>query len=71
MNGWKSPLLGITFQLTDKTLAVVRPDGKSFESYMDVTHRANAAEARAEAAQRQAKLLADKLRELGINPDAL
>jgi Uma2 family endonuclease len=71
MNGWKSPLLGITFQLADKTLAVVRPDGKSFESYMDVTHRANAAEARAEAAQRQAKLLADKLRELGINPDAL
>jgi Uma2 family endonuclease len=56
MNGWKSPLLEIIFQVTDKTLAVMRPDGKSFEAYMDVIHRANAAEARAEAAQRQAKV---------------
>jgi Uma2 family endonuclease len=59
---WSSPLLGIRFQLEADELAIYRPDGQPFLSFIDLDLRRQAAEQRAER-------LAAKLRELGINPD--
>ena len=78
MNGFRSPLLGITFLLNATTLTILRPDGKTFEGYMDAVRRADAeeqlreeAQMRARLAQEQNQRFAAKLRELGINPDEI
>jgi Uma2 family endonuclease len=83
MNGFRSPLLGITFLLNATTLTVLRPDGQTFEAYLELVNRAAEAEDRAEEAEERrkeaeerrkeaeadAQRFAAKLRELGINPD--
>ncbi len=76
INGWRSPFLGITFLLNATTLTILRPDGKTFEGYMDAIRRADAEEKLREEAQMRARLLqeqnqrmASKLRELGFSPD--
>ncbi|BAC88951.1 Uma2 family endonuclease [Gloeobacter violaceus] len=62
MQGWLSPLLGVRFALADNgDLSLIRPDGRSFESYQAVARRAEAAEKRAEELTR-------RLRELGLEP---
>ncbi len=45
MHGWKSPRLGIRFELEAKTLSIYRPDGRRFASYLEQAQRAEAAEA--------------------------
>lgn len=45
MHGWKSPRLGIRFELEGKTLSIYRPDGRRFASYIEQAQRAEAAEA--------------------------
>ena len=37
MNGWVSPRCGIRFELDDSDLRIVRPDGRPFETYVEVT----------------------------------
>jgi Uma2 family endonuclease len=69
MNGFRSPLLGITFLLNATTLTILRPDGRTFEGYMDAVRRADAEEQLREEMQFKNQRLAAKLRELGINPD--
>jgi hypothetical protein len=64
MNGWKSPRLGITFDMSSGKLVLRKPNGEPFLSYEELEQKANAQEQRANA-------LATKLRELGINPDEL
>ncbi|UFP92650.1 Uma2 family endonuclease [Gloeobacter morelensis] len=62
MQGWVSPRLGVRFALTDNgDLSLIRPDGRSFESYQAVARRAEVAEKRAEELTR-------RLRELGLEP---
>ena len=76
---WHSPLLGVTFGLDQQgALWVRRPDGKLMETQRQLARRAEAesqrAEAesqRAEAESQRADKLAAKLRELGIDPDAV
>ena len=84
MKGWVSPRLGIRFGLEGSDLVVWCPDGQRFESYIEVkkhseaeTRRARAAEQRACAAERQveaerqrADRLAERLRSLGLDPEA-
>ncbi len=55
MDGWKSPRLGIIFDMSSGELVLRKPDGEPFLSYEKLEKRTNA--------------LAAKLRELGINPD--
>jgi hypothetical protein len=61
---FESPRLETRFEITDETLRIYFPDGRPFESGVDIN-------ARAEAQRLRADKLALKLRELGIDPDAL
>ncbi|MFO1452638.1 MAG: Uma2 family endonuclease [Opitutaceae bacterium] len=78
MEGWVSPLLGIRFGLEGTDLALYHPDGQRFETFVEQAQRAKAerqrAEAerqRAEAERQRAERLAERLRQLGVDPDAL
>ncbi|MDJ0601976.1 MAG: Uma2 family endonuclease [Crocosphaera sp.] len=57
MDGWKSPRLGICFQLSERELKLYYPEGNPFTTYTQEKQRADK--------------LAAKLKELGINPDEL
>jgi len=56
LNGWVSPRLGIRFELTDDALKLYYPDGRPFQTFLDVTARA--------------ERLAAQLREFGVEPEA-
>ncbi|MDM8537311.1 Uma2 family endonuclease [Desulfobacterales bacterium HSG17] len=64
IQGWKSPRLGIRFELTDEELIIYRPDGRRFLSYVEI-------EKRAEEAEAKARMLTAKLKELGVSVDDL
>jgi Uma2 family endonuclease len=91
LRGWISPRLGIRFDLSGEELAIYRPDGKRFLTFVELSQQQEQAEQRAEqerqareqaqrtaeqerqareAAQRRAERLAERLRELGLDPDA-
>ena len=71
MEGWVSPLLGIRFGLEGTELALYHPDGQRFETFVEQARRARAERRRAEAAERRITQLAERLRQLGVDPDAL
>ncbi len=63
MEGWISPRLGIRFSLEGMDLALYRPDGRRFETFLEL-------EQRAENERQRAERLAERLRALGVDPDA-
>jgi|GEM_PF-651010 len=81
--GWRSPRLGITFQVEAGELVLVRPDGERFLSYVELAERyerdherATQEHERAEQERKRAdyhaareKMLMARLRALGFNPD--
>ena len=69
MADWVSPLLQIKFDLTADELQIMRPDGQRFLSYVEIAQRAEQDRQRAEKAEARAALLAEKLREMGIDPE--
>jgi hypothetical protein len=76
MRGWVSPLLRVRFELAGGELVVVRPDGERFVGYEELAAALEEAQARAaqerllrEQEQQRAERLAQKLRELGVEPD--
>ena len=71
MEGWVSPLLGIRFGLEGTDLALYHPDGQRFETFVEQAQRIRAEQQRAEAAERRIMQLAERLRRLGVDPDAL
>ncbi|MDY3551752.1 Uma2 family endonuclease [Gemmata sp. JC717] len=78
MNGFVSPLLGIRFEVVGGRIRVLHPDGRPFLSFVELgereretAERARNAERRAEAARQKAERLAARLRELGVDPDAV
>jgi Uma2 family endonuclease len=68
---WVSPRLKIRFELTETELQIYRPDGKSFLTYTAIAQKAEELEQRAELAEQKAAKLAEKLREMGVDPDRL
>jgi len=98
INGWRSPRMGIRFDLNGDELVIEAPDGTPFLTYRELLIERNAQRIAAEAnlrlaeeerlarlqaqkrgdmalkqveqANEKAARLADKLRSLGINPDA-
>jgi topoisomerase IA-like protein len=80
--GWVSPRLGIRFELEGAELAIYRPDGRKFASYIELEHqreqehqraeqehqRAEQEHQRAEQERQRAEKLAARLKELGIDP---
>ena len=71
ISGWKSPRLGVRFELTDDGLELYRPDGQKFLSYLELEQQRVVADQRAELADQRAERLAAKLRELNIDPDSI
>lgn len=76
LHDWVSPRLGIRFDLEGLDLVVYRPDGRRFETFLELEQRAEAERQRAEmerqkvSVERQrAERLAERLRALGIDPD--
>jgi Uma2 family endonuclease len=64
-DGFVSPRLGVRFEvLADKSLRVIRPDGRPFLTYQELITAA-------EVQQKRADKLAAKLRALGIDPDTV
>ena len=85
MLGWVSPRLGVRFEMSGYELQLFRPDGERFATYVELAALREQAQQQLEQerlakeqAQQQLEQersrstqLADKLRELGINPDEL
>jgi hypothetical protein len=85
INGFVSPRLKIKFELKRGKVAIYRPDGERFLSFVEVRamaeqeqqraesaeQRAESAEQRAETERQRATALAARLRELGIDPDTV
>ena len=63
MNGWTSPRLGVRFEKTGEDVRIIRPDGARFLTPLELAERA-------ETAERRADRLAERLRALGLDPDA-
>ncbi len=69
---WKSAVLGMVFGLDEQgKLWARRPDGKRVETHREIVARAEAAAKQAEAEAAKAARLAERLRELGVDPDAV
>lgn len=72
MAGWVSPRLGIRFEQDEtQELQLYRPDGTRFESFEQIQQRAEREQQRAERERQRADRLAERLRDLGLDPDAL
>jgi hypothetical protein len=83
LQGWVSPRLGIRFELTDETLHLYAPNGDRFLTSVELAQareqahqqaeaerqRAEAERQRADIERQRANRLADRLRELGLDPD--
>ncbi|MCP5124744.1 MAG: hypothetical protein H6973_03620 [Gammaproteobacteria bacterium] len=62
MEGWLSRRLGIRFSLEGTDLMLYRPDGRRFETFVEMAQRA-------ETERQRAERLAERLRALGLDPD--
>ncbi|MDM8521163.1 Uma2 family endonuclease [Anaerolineales bacterium HSG6] len=54
MRGWVSPRLGVRFDLDEFDLCLYYPDGRPFESYLEIARRADRAKARRQEAEARA-----------------
>ena len=61
----------IRFDTSEDELQIFRLDGERFLSYTEIAQRAEAERQRAEQAEARADQLAEKLRQLGIDPDQI
>ena len=68
---WVSPRLGICFKPSEPELQLLRPDGTPFRSYSEISQELEQERARAEQERARADRLAQRLRELGVDPDSL
>jgi len=72
VNGWVSPRLKVRFEATStEPLQIIRPDGGAVRTYLELLTENEVQRKRAEEANRRAALLAARLRELGVDPDAI
>lgn len=78
MAGWASPRLGIRFELSSGELLIYRPDGERFATYVELVQQKELAQQqaiqerqRAEQALQRSRVLAERLRQLGIDPEQL
>ncbi len=78
MNGWISPRLGISFQLSEDELQITHPDGRIFETFENVATERDLMllqKQQLEIEKQQLEIEKNKrdakLRELGIDPDTL
>ncbi len=68
MLGWVSPRLGIRFELSSG-LEIYRPDGQKFLTYVELEREREQERNEKELAQAKVERLAERLREMGVDPD--
>jgi Uma2 family endonuclease len=78
LNQWVSPRLNIRFDLTGPKLVIYRPDGEPFLSPIELDiklqsqqQQISSQKQQISSQKQQLAAMADKLRELGIDPDQL
>ncbi|WP_299403562.1 Uma2 family endonuclease [Acaryochloris sp. IP29b_bin.148] len=71
LEGWISPRLNIRFEIENTDLVIYRPDGEKFLTPVELYDRAEQERERAESAEAKTQRLAARLRELGVDPDAV
>ena len=78
MCGWTSPRLGVRFDLEGTALQLFGPDGRQFQTFVEVDRQLRRAEVRGDelrnqldAERQRVELLTAKLRELGVDPAGL
>lgn len=71
MNNWVSPRLGIRFDLSGEELQIYHPNGNVFYDPSVANQQLEIALERAILAEKEANKLAEKLRSLGIDPEAI
>ncbi|MBE9010619.1 Uma2 family endonuclease [Pseudanabaenaceae cyanobacterium LEGE 13415] len=77
-SNYVSPRLGIRFDVTVNPMQIYRPNGEKFLSYDELDQelqqersRADQERSRADQAQQRADALAERLRQMGIDPDQI
>jgi hypothetical protein len=69
MAGWVSPRLGHALRRWRMpNWCWTRPDGRRFETFVELAQRAEAERERADAERERAERLAERLRALGVDP---
>lgn len=68
---WVSPLMGVRFVVTPTDVELHYPDGKPFLAFAELGERHERTERALESERQRAARLAAKLRELGVDPDAV
>ena len=71
IQGWVSPRLGVRFEIEDGELRIIRPDGQRFLTYTELEQERARALRQAEEERFRAEKLAQRLRELGIDPEQI
>ena len=71
INGWVSPRLGVRLEMGEEGLEIYSLDGRKFSTYIELDSERQLAEERAETERQRADRLAEKLRQLGIDPDTM
>lgn len=71
MANWHSPQLGIRFDLSEAELQIYRPDNTRFLSHTELIEQLDQERQRAEQERQRADRLAERLRQLGVNPDEI
>lgn len=70
MAGWRSPRLGIIFEFApDEELRLIRPDGRPFETILQLGQRAEQERQRAERLAARLERLQAQLRTAGLEPE--
>lgn len=71
MTGWISPRLGIRFSLEADALVIYNPDGTPFLTPVELAQQRDQSIVRADQAEQRAERLAFRLRDMGVDPDAI
>jgi Uma2 family endonuclease len=78
IDGWVSPRLNIRFEISEPELKIYHPDGREFLNFTEIARQgeqaqesARQAQERAREAEEKAIKLAERLREMGVDPDLM
>lgn len=71
IENWVSPQLNIRFELTTDQLEIYYPDGKRFLTPVELAQKAEAAEQKLTQAEARIRLLEERLKAAGIDPEQL
>ena len=71
MDNWVSPRLGIRFDLSGEELQLYHSNGEIFQSLEQIKEQLQQTQEELQKKDEELQILAEKLREMGINPDEL